>query len=129
MRRDSSIVRYARSKSSPERPSQRAADSSRASGLEASVEAFMWEKLYHPGGCYNPPLILTPRDIYRHEHPTGQASRTSPPLGRNRPRKSDRDDLAQDHHRRARNGHADLLEEGRRRADALARERTDDLRA
>jgi quercetin dioxygenase-like cupin family protein len=26
----------------------------RASGLDASVEAFMSAKLYHPAGCYNP---------------------------------------------------------------------------
>ncbi len=58
MRRDSSIVRYARSRSSLEKPSQRALEPAvvavRASGFDASVEAFMCEKLYHPGECYNP---------------------------------------------------------------------------
>ena len=58
MRRDSSIVRYARSKSSAVRPAHRDAESAagavRASGPDASVEAFMRPKLYHPAGCYNP---------------------------------------------------------------------------
>ncbi len=53
MRRDSSIVRYARSKSSGERPSHRASEPAvvavRASGLEASVEAFMSAEIISSG--------------------------------------------------------------------------------
>ena len=72
-RRDSSIVRYARSRSSAVRPSQRALEpvavAVRASGLDASVEAFMSGKIISPG----PDAIIRAkshhgRDIYRHEH-------------------------------------------------------------
>jgi len=40
------------------RPSQRALEpvavAAPVSGLDASVEAFIWAKLYHSAGCYNP---------------------------------------------------------------------------
>ena len=62
----------------------------------------------------------------RHRYSSGRSTAS---LGRARARKSHRDDLPQDRHRRARDARADLPEEGRARADALARERADDLRA
>src|SRR5581483_6591429 len=58
-----------------------------------------------------------------HEH----ADRPAAPLGRNRPRKSDRNAVAQTRHRRAGDDRADLFEARLSRADALARERADDL--
>src|SRR5438105_10311458 len=58
-----------------------------------------------------------------HEHPDG----SSASMGRNRPRKSDGDAVAEDRDRRARDARADLSETRLPRADALARERADDL--
>ena len=72
------------------------------------------DKLYHSAS-----LVYAPR----HEHSDGSPAS----LGRNCARKSDRDDLAENRHRRARDARADLLEARLRRADALARKRADDL--
>src|SRR5688572_26989080 len=57
----------------------------------------------------------------------GYDHRTGPSLGRDRARKNHRDDLAEDHRRRARDARADLSEARRARPDARARERADDL--
>src|SRR5437764_1951772 len=57
----------------------------------------------------------------------GHPDRPPPSLGRDRARKSHRDAVPQSRDRRARDARADLLEAGLPRADALARERADDV--
>src|SRR6185295_19226005 len=70
---------------------------------------------YSIGACW---YMLDP-----YEQPDG----SSPSVGRDRPRKSHRDAVAQSRHRRARDAGPDLLEARLPGADALARERADDL--
>ena len=60
-----------------------------------------------------------------HEQPDGAPAS----MGRNRPRKSDRNAVAQAGHRREGNARADLLEARLPGAESLARERADHLRA